>query len=168
MANRIRRYWDSACCFGYLFNQDNRAEKCERILVDAEVGNSELIISALTLAELLHPKGGKRPFPKESRDRIRGFFNRSCFIIANVDKFMAEAAQDVFWEHDIMPKDAIHIATALAVNATYLETFDGGLLGKSKRLGGDPVLIIQQPGADLDEAATRQTQIDLLSGPLTR
>lgn len=165
MATKIRRYWDTACCFGYLFNQAGRADRCERILLDAEVGNCELVISAWTLAELLHKKGEKRPFSKESREKIRGFFNRSCFIVANVDKLTAEATQEVFWEHDVSTKDAVHIATALSVNANYLETFDEGLIGKSQHLGGTPVLVIQEPGADLVRADARKVQTELLSGP---
>ncbi len=149
MASKIRRYWDSVCCFGYLANQAGRADECERVLNEADEGRHEIVISALTIAEVLHIKGEKRAFPKESRDKIRGFFRRSCFTVADIDRFIAEQAQEIFWEHDIMPKDAVHVATALATNAHYLETFDGVLLGKSRLLGGDPQLVVQAPGADI-------------------
>ena len=149
MANKLRRYWDTACCFGYLSNQADRADKCERVFKDANAGKCEIIVSALTIAEVLHFKGANRPFPTEMRHKIRDFFKRSIFVVADVDRFIAEAAQDCFWDHDIMPKDAIHVATALAVGAHYLETFDGTLIGKSRQLGGDPQLVIQSPGEDL-------------------
>jgi predicted nucleic acid-binding protein len=165
MANKIRRYWYSSCCFGFLLNQANRADKCGPILLDAEVGNCEIVISAWTMAEVLHKKGDKRPFPQESRELLRLFFNRSCFIVAEMDRFIAEAAQDVFWEHDILPKDAVHVATALVANANYLETFDGGLIAKSKLLGGEPLLVIQEPGDDRLKAeakkAEKKSQIEL-------
>lgn len=149
MGNKLRRCWDAPCCFGYLANQAGRAGECERVLRQAEEGDCEIIISALTIAEVLHLKGEKRGVPKESREKVRAFFRRSCFIVADVDRYIAEQAQEVFWEHGILPKDAIHVATALAVNANYLETFDAGLLKKSRQLGGDPRLVVQTPGADL-------------------
>ena len=149
MASKLRRYWDSACCFGYLWDQAGRADDCERVLKDAEEGNCEIVISALTIAEVLHIKGDKRMFPKSSGEKIRGFFRRTIFTVSDVDRFIAERAQDLFWEHDIMPKDAIHIATAIDAGVRYLETFDGSLIGKSRLVGGDPQLVIQIPGADL-------------------
>ena len=87
--------------------------------------------------------------------------------MADVDRFIAEKAQEIFWEHGVMPKDAVHIATALAAGAHYLETFDGVLLDKSRKLGGDPQLVVQHPGEDLilaaPEAASKRAP-DLLDG----
>jgi len=50
----------------------------------------------------------------------------------------------VVWNHKIKPKDAIHVATALALKVPCLETFDTGLLKKSGRLG-TPALVIRRP-----------------------
>ncbi len=167
MASKIRRYWDSDCCFGWLTDQAGRKAQCDRVIVDAEVGNCEIVLSSWNFVEVLHFKGAKRPFPKDDTDKIRKFFNRSCFIVANVDKEIAELAQDLFWQHDIMPDDAIHIATALYSHANYYETYENSLLDKSKKLGGDPLLILQNPGADLIEAEKRAKAQLQLPGPLS-
>ena len=45
-----------------------------------------------------------------------------------------------------LPKDAIHVATALHLNADALETFDANLIGKSGTVG-DPLLKIREPQA---------------------
>lgn len=151
MANKLRRYWDSACCFGYLNDQAGRAKECERVIKEAEVGACEILVSAFTLAEVLYlkgPNGGA--FPKESRDKIRNFFRRSYIVVADVDRFVSERAQDVFWDYNVKPKDAIHVATSLIHAAHYLETYDEPLIGLSRKLGGDPQLVVQLPGADLD------------------
>jgi predicted nucleic acid-binding protein len=170
MAIKVRRVWDSVCCFGFLMDQEGRAERCARVLTDWDEGNCEIVLSALTLGEVLHIKGEKRPFTKDMRDKIRLFFRDPRFLIVDVDRFIAEHAQDIFWEHNIMPKDAIHVATAMTSGAHYLETFDGPLLGKSRQLGGDPQLVIQLPGADLEKAEVRKAekkpQLDL-PGPLS-
>jgi len=152
MASKTRRYWDTACCFGYLNDQAGRGAPCSRVATDVQEGNSEIIISSLTIAEVLHFKGHPRPFDREMRSVIRNFFRRSDLVVADVDRFISELAQDLFWEHDILPKDAIHIATALEGHANYLETFDQPLIDKSRQLGGDPQLVIQLPGADLSRA----------------
>lgn len=156
MATNLRRYWDSACCFGYLANQTGRADACDRVLKDAQAGGCEILVSALTIAEVLHLKGEKRAFPRDMRDKIRGFFRQRCFVVADVDRFIAERAQDVFWDHDIQPKDAVHLATALQHGAHYLETYDGRLLDLSRAVGGDPQLVIQHPGTDLVEKAAQR------------
>jgi predicted nucleic acid-binding protein len=142
------------------------------VFKDADESKCEIVISALTIAEVLHLKGETRRFSKEMREKIRMFFRSPRFVVVDVDRFIAEHAQEIFWEHDIMPKDAIHVATALASNAHYLETFDGPLLRKSRHLGGDPQLVVQNPGADLVAAdLKREAEKDLefpgLSGPLS-
>jgi hypothetical protein len=60
----------------------------------------------------------------------------------------------------------------LASGAHYLETFDGPRVSKSRQLGGDPQLVIQEPGEDLRRAAAEKTAKklsggDLFSGPLS-
>ena len=49
---------------------------------------------------------------------------------------LAEAAWDLVWDHDIDPKDAIHVASALAAKVDVLNTFDGDLIGKSEDVFG--------------------------------
>jgi hypothetical protein len=45
-----------------------------------------------------------------------------------MNDLVAELARDLVWEKGIKPKDAIHVAAALVVEAPILETFDGPLL----------------------------------------
>jgi predicted nucleic acid-binding protein len=157
MASKIRRAWDSCCCFGHLRNQDGRAEACDRVLRDAAEGGSEILISSLAIAEVLHLKGA-RPIPREMRETIRKFFQRSYFVVADVDRQTAELAQDLFWDRGVRPKDAVHVATAILHGAQYLETFDDGLLTLSRQVGGDPQLVIQKAGVDLVEKAAKKEQ----------
>lgn len=165
MTIKTLRYWDANCCHGYLWNQADRQEACERVLADADAGNAIVVISAWTIAEVLHVKGDKRSFPKESTDKIRKFFRRSCFEVAQLDRMTAELAQDIFWEHDIMPRDALHIATALMAGVNFLETYEKRLIDMSRKLGGDPQLVVQLPGEDIERAmkekAAKKLQGDL-------
>lgn len=55
---------------------------------------------------------------------------------------IAEGARDLVWRHSVRPKDAIHVATALAAKCSTLETFDDGLLKQTNTIG-DPSLVIR-------------------------
>ena len=63
-----------------------------------------------------------------------------------LDRFIAEEARALVWDHNVAPKDAVHIATALRreVHIEQLDTFDRKLIGLSGRLG-DPPLLIGKP-----------------------
>ena len=103
--------------------------------------------SALTIAEVLWLKG-KAKIPQEDRDKIRRFFRHEWIAIRELDRAIAEQAQEVVWRHDVRPKDAVHVSTALRVAAIRLDTFDDDLIDLSGKVGGDPPLQIGRPDPD--------------------
>lgn len=144
MNNRERHYWDSVSCISFLRGDPDRIDACRKSLEAAEMGAIEIVLSSLTIAEVLHLKG-EPPLPPEHRATIRNFFRRQMFTVVTVDRLIAEHAQDLFYDHGIKPKDAIHVASALRAGAGFLDTFDRGLIAKSGTVGGQPQLIIQPP-----------------------
>jgi predicted nucleic acid-binding protein len=64
--------------------------------------------------------------------------------VQNVTRSIAETAQDVVWNNSVKPKDAIHVATALALSVPTLETFDDHLITRSGVIGTPP-LVIRKP-----------------------
>lgn len=145
-----QRYWDSAACLAYLQDEGENARGCALVLDAAEAGRLELVISTLTIAEVLALKG-QAPIPSDRAETVRRFFRRRYFLVADVTRFIAEQARDLVWTHGVKPKDAIHVATALSARVPYLDTFDEGLLKKSGRMGGDPTLLIVKPGTGMQE-----------------
>lgn len=136
-------YWDSDAFLGWLQNELGKAEFCEGTIKRAEAGEVLIITSALTITEVLWMRGA----PKVSRDKaqiLRRFFRRSFIRVRNVTRTVAENAQEVVWDYNIRPKDALHVATALDVKALVLETFDEGLISKTGTVG-DPPLLIRKP-----------------------
>lgn len=138
-------YWDSDCFLGHFKAETGKAEKCDGVLQRAERGEVLIVTSALTLAEVLWMRGGPR-LPQDKALIVRKFFRKSFIRVYNVSRKISESAQGLVWDHDIKPKDAIHVATALHLTADALETFDGGLIGKSGSVG-DPLLLIREPQA---------------------
>lgn len=138
-------YWDSDCFLGHFQAEAGKAEKCDGVLQRAERGEVLIVTSALTLAEVLWMRGGPR-LPKEKAVLIQKFFRRSYIRVYNVSRKISEAAQVHVWDDGIKPKDAIHVATAVHLNADALETFDKDLIGKSGKVGS-PLLLIREPQA---------------------
>lgn len=136
-------YWDSDAFLGWLQAEKGKVELCQGTIERGEGGDVFIVTSALTLAEVLWLRGAPR-IPKGKAETLGRFFRRSFIKVRPVTRSIAEAAQDVVWNHNIKPKDAIHVATALDAKIAILETFDENLLAKSGTVG-NPVLTIRKP-----------------------
>jgi predicted nucleic acid-binding protein len=145
--NIERVYWDSDAFLGWFNNDPGKAAKCAGVINRAETGEVLIVTSALTLAECLWMRGQSK-VPKDKARIVQGFFRRSYIRVVNVTRKIGEDAQLLVWDHGIKPKDAIHVATAVAFAVDALETFDGDLLKKSG-LVGNPPLKIREPEAPL-------------------
>jgi predicted nucleic acid-binding protein len=148
------RYWDSVTFLAYLGEetQDNRLERCEHVIDLAKGGQVAILTSALTLVEVLHIKGLRR-LSQDSEQKIHDFFLHEWIVVRNVDRKIAEDARQLVWKQRIEPKDAIHVATALANNADRLDTFDNALCNLTNKLGSPP-LPIDWPELPTDPMAT--------------
>ena len=136
-------YWDSDAFLGWLQEEPGKAELCEGTIERAQNLEALIITSALTIAEVLWLRGAP-PIPQEKAELVRKFFRRSYIRVRNVTRRISENAQELVWNDRIRPKDAIHVATALDANVDALETFDEGLLKKSRSVG-NPSLEIRKP-----------------------
>jgi predicted nucleic acid-binding protein len=133
-------YWDSDAFLGWLQEEQDKVELCKGPLERAKAGEVLIVTSALTIAEVLWRRRGPR-LPKDKAEILRRFFRHSYIRVRNVTRAIAESAQDVVWNHGVMPKDAIHVATALDAGAAVLETFDAELLKRTGMVGSPPLLI---------------------------
>jgi predicted nucleic acid-binding protein len=136
-------YWDSAVFLAYFQNEPNRVDLCQETLDRAEAGEVGIITSTLSITECLWLRG-KEPIPKDRGVVVQRFFRRSFIRVRNLTRNIAETAQNIVWDHQIKPKDAVHVATALESRIQVLETFDMGLIGRTGTIG-KPVLIIRKP-----------------------
>lgn len=136
-----KRYWDSCVFLAYLNKERDRSQICQAILDAADAGKIQIFTSALTIAEVLKYKG-KKPIKKESRQMIIEFFQNDYIKIINVDRLVATEAQELVWEHNIPPKDAIHVASAIRAKLPVIETYDNDdLISKTGSVGSPPILI---------------------------
>lgn len=126
---RDQFYWDSNSFSGYLNDEADKVVDCESVLKEAEKGHIFLVTSALTLAEVLFIRGGPK-LPPEKREVVEIFFKADYITVRNVTRATSELARDIFWDHGIKPKDAVHVATACLYKIPVFHTFDGDLLAK--------------------------------------
>ncbi len=135
---------------GWLREEPDKVNECAAVIRQAEAGKLKIVTSALTLTEVLWLKG-KQPIPQADRERVRKFFANEYIVLYELDRATAEAAQDVLWEHGVRPKDSVHVATALSASESLtieqLDTFDGGLIGMTGKIGHPP-LVIGRPNLD--------------------
>lgn len=123
-------YWDSNVFLGYLRDEADKVETCGHILQAAENGLLVIVTSALTLAEVIYLKGSTK-LRSEQRVEVEAFFKAEFISVRNVTRATAEFASDLVWDHNIHPKDAIHVATACMYGVPVLHTYDDKLLASS-------------------------------------
>lgn len=128
---------------GYLQEEGDKVDACEEVLQAAEDGKVVIVTSALTIAEVLALKGRDK-IPAERRSKVELFFRNEYIDVINITRRIAEAARSFVWDYGVLPKDALHVATAIDVRLTLLNTFDMPLVKKSGKIG-QPPLVIAKP-----------------------
>jgi predicted nucleic acid-binding protein len=137
------RYWDTCVFLGWLKEEPDKLPQCEAAIREAEIGKLKIVTSTLTVAETLFLIKGERPVSRESRQRLRGFFESEYIELAELDRPTAELAQDVIWDFEVRPKDAVHVATAVKlrerIGIEQLDTFDGPLASLNGKIHSLPI-----------------------------
>ena len=123
-ATSRRRYWDSCNWISLIAeDEEQRADICQHILDYMVAGRALIITSALTLAEVIKRRG--YPGLNESDEQtIVQFFRHPGIVVHDVTRFVAENARRLSREHGLRPNDAIHLATALMVDADVFESWN--------------------------------------------
>ncbi|MDO8771517.1 MAG: type II toxin-antitoxin system VapC family toxin [Burkholderiaceae bacterium] len=126
-------YWD-ADAFLRIINRDGDAadlQGCDDVWAACTKGTTHIVTSTLTVTEVIHKKG----IPKidlAHRPLINNFFRSAFISLKPLTREIAELARDVVWDSNIMPKDAIHVATCAYFRIRELHTFDKNLVSKTK------------------------------------
>lgn len=140
-----RIYWDSDTILAWFQKDKGKYESCKSTLQRAQHDDVIIFTSTLTIAEVLWMRSQPK-IPEEKATILQNFFRSSYIRVVDVTRNIAHSAQDLVWDNNIRPKDAIHVATAISANVKILETFDKRLIKKSGKIG-KPTLLIRAPVA---------------------
>ncbi|HET8558163.1 MAG TPA: type II toxin-antitoxin system VapC family toxin [Gaiellaceae bacterium] len=138
------RYWDTVCFLGVLNAEPDKLSACRAVISEAERGNIRVVTSALTIAEVLWPKGGPLVLARDKAEAVQTFMQHEWLAVRDLDRTIAERARELVWDHNVHPKDAVPVATALDAGVEQFDTYDGDLIALSGKLGSPP-LVIGQP-----------------------
>ena len=86
---------------------------------------------------------GEPKITEERSNIICRFFEREFIITVPVDRYIAEDARQLVWDHNVRPKDAVHLATAIKAKIPIFDTFDAQLIKLNGKLGSPPLGIIK-------------------------
>lgn len=126
-------YWDSDA-FLRLLNGDGTSAEisgCEDVWATCQKGTAHLVTSTLTIAEIIHKKSTPKMDPIH-RPLVNNFFRDTFISLKPLTREIAELARDVVWDSNIMPKDAIHVATCAYFKIRELHSFDRNLTHKKE------------------------------------
>lgn len=135
------RYWDTVCFLGVLNKEPDKLAACSAVIREAEAGSVRVVTSALTIAEVLWPKGQPLQLPPDRAEEVQQFFQHDWIVLRELDRAVAELAREVVWNHHVHPKDAVHVASAVDAGVEQLDTYDGGLIALSGKIGNHALVI---------------------------
>jgi predicted nucleic acid-binding protein len=108
------QYWDSSVFVAYFNDEPNRADVVEILLNEGTEGKLTVVTSAFACVEVLKLKEHKH-LSKEHEEMISDFFQYPFIKIVDATRGICEAARHLIWKHSgLKPKDAVHMASALA------------------------------------------------------
>lgn len=108
------QYWDSSVFVAYLNDEEGRADVIENLLNEATDGKLTIVTSAFACVEVLKLKDHKH-LSEEDEASISEFFQYPFIKMVDATRGVCESARHLIWKHPtVKPKDAVHMASALA------------------------------------------------------
>lgn len=142
-------YWDACSFIGLLNQEPDKANDCTEVWREAERGDTIIITSFLSFAEVYKAKceGNAKPLSDAHDERVVQLLRQPWIHPAVVDERIAVLARQLLRRHPECkkPTDGIHLATALTLNVVEMHTFDRadllGLDGSLFRADGEKLRI---------------------------
>ena len=135
-------YWESSPFCAIFNDEQGRSHICHAVLLSAKSGDIDLFTSTLTLVEVF--KVPSTPEEEAAERTIQDFFRNRYIRKHTLDWYVAAEARKLQRQFPHLDgRDAIHLATAIYLDADYLHTYDAKDLIKCN--GQVPNLTIQNP-----------------------
>lgn len=123
-----RIYWDACTFLGLLNQEKGKIGPCTAVWRECEKGSTLIYTSFLAFVEVYRAKceGSVKPLVEADDMKVVQLLQQKWIIPAVLDERTALAAKVLMRTHGECkkPTDAIHLATALALNVEEMHTFD--------------------------------------------
>jgi predicted nucleic acid-binding protein len=124
-----RVYWDSCTFLGLIKEEPERVSDCLVVWRECEENRTLIVTSFFTFTEVIKVKCGApaQAISDEDDQRIEQMLRQAWIQPAVLDRAIAIAARRAMRQYPQCkkPSDAIHLATACALNVEEMHTFDG-------------------------------------------
>jgi predicted nucleic acid-binding protein len=132
------RYWDAGVFLAWLKEEKWRLDEVNAVLKAAEAGHILLVTSSVSLVEVvkLDAKQAVIEIPAADCAKIEGFFRRSYISVRLLDPPTSAMARQYIWDYGLTTRDAMHLATAVSLHLTQLDTYDQDLLDLNGKVPG--------------------------------
>jgi len=141
-----RVYWDSSVFHALFGAEAGRVEGCKAIEEAAQKGLVQIYTSTVSFVEVVSIKGKPDKLDPSHEIILAGYFSHKYIRPINCDRVIAEQARQLIWKYPhLHPKDAIHVASAIALQVDVLHTYDNADLIKLNGKIGVPPLRIEIP-----------------------
>ena len=108
-------YWDSGVFCSYLSKENGRWEIVRDLLIEGRAGRLEIITSSFACVEVLKIKG-HNPITEDQERQLTTFFEYPFIKFVDANRTVCEAARRHVWRDGMKPKDALHLASAMAIS----------------------------------------------------
>ena len=95
----VFRCWDSVCALGYLNEEPDKYDKCERVLQKADLGEIIIVASAIIITEVIRMKNLPH-LTEENEGKIKSFFENDYFDIRDCTRKIAELSRQLMWKYN--------------------------------------------------------------------
>ncbi len=145
-----RYYWDACVFISYIDEQAGRLDDIDALLGEARRGEVEIVTSAVSITEVAFGsiERDRNALLPEIQARINGLWLPSSPVkLAEVSKLVVEDARELMRDAIARgtkrpkPMDAIHVSTALRLEADIFHTYDGDL----RKIAGRAGLVSAEP-----------------------
>lgn len=134
---------------GLINNEVDKHADCLAVWKEAEASQTQIYTSFFTFTEVFKAKceGKAKPLAEADDRRVEELLRQKWIRPLILDERIATAARRLMRYHPECkkPSDAVHLATAMAINVDEMNTYDGsdllGLSEKVNRADGKPLKI---------------------------
>ncbi len=107
-------YWDSSVFVAFFSDEPHRADVVEQLLEEATAGRITIVTSSFANVEVLKVEG-HAPLTEADEKKTSDFFEYPFIRFVDATRSLCDEARHLIWKYPaLQPKDAVHLASALA------------------------------------------------------